>query len=68
MSVPIPSPSCAAKSKPDQITSHYGLTEDDLINQKLPPKLKKLILKLNQTMIIHDHLNVINSAVHHPYL
>ena len=41
MSVPIPSPSCAAKSKPDQITSHYGLTEDDLINHKLPPKLKK---------------------------
>ena len=37
MSVPIPSPSCAAKSKLDQIMSHYGLTEDDLINHKLPP-------------------------------
>lgn len=42
MSVPIPS----EKSKLDQITSHYGLTEDDLINHKLPPKLNKTDFKI----------------------
>ena len=56
--------SCAAKSKLDQITSHYGLTEDDLINTNYH-RINKTDFEIELDNDYSRPLNVINPAVHH---